>query len=110
MPNKNRNKGHGFEREIAGEFRGLGFTGCETSRYASRKTDDQKVDLCFTEPFNIQCKAWKSAPSYHRTLKEMPEDSNYNIIIHRRPYQGDVVVMSKEDFYELVCMLKNEVI
>jgi hypothetical protein len=105
MPNKNRDKGNNFERIIAREFRDLGFANCETSRYASKKTDDMKVDLMFTEPFNVQAKAWKAAPSYHKTLKEMPEDTNYNIIIHRRPRQGDVVVIDKKDFYEIVEML-----
>jgi hypothetical protein len=28
--------------------------------------------------------------------------------VHRRPRQGDVVVMSKADFFELVGMLKTE--
>jgi hypothetical protein len=41
----------------------------------------------------------------------MPEDNNYNIIIHKRPNKGEVVVMDKNSFYELVKMLKvNQII
>ena len=102
-----RQKGHNYERQLAKEFREMGFD-AKTSRYASREKDDQKVDLIGTDPFSIQAKAWKSAPSYHKVLDEMPKDTNYNLIFHKRPHQGEVVVMRKEDFYELLLAMKNE--
>ena len=107
MGKAERGKGHRAEREEAQIWRDLGFEKCVTARYESRSKDDQKVDLCFTEPFNIQVKFWKAAPSYHKILKEMPDDENMNIIVHKRAYQGKVVVMQAEDFYEILEMLIN---
>jgi len=41
----------------------------------------------------------------------MPQDSNYNVIIHKRPNKGEIVVMDKESFYEIIKMLKvNQII
>lgn len=105
--NNSRSVGHTYERSLRKEFIELGWEDCQTSRYASKATDDLMVDFVNTKPFNIQAKRWKSAPSYHEILKQMPQDSNYNVIIHKRPNKGEVVVMSKEDFYELIKMLKS---
>jgi hypothetical protein len=109
--NNSRAIGHDYERQIRLEFIELGWENCQTSRYASRETDDANVDLCGTIPFNVQIKRWKSAPSYHEVLKSMPDDSNYNVIFHKRPNKGEVVVMSKETFYALVEKLRfNKII
>jgi len=105
--NNSRAVGNAYERQIRLEFIALGWDKCQTSRYASREQDDANVDLCGTVPFNVQIKRWKSAPSYHEILKSMPQDSNYNVIIHKRPNKGEIVAMSKEDFYELVEQLKS---
>lgn len=108
MPINSKKKGNAYECKIAVELRDLGFEGAVTSRYASKKRDDEKVDLMHTEPFNVQCKAWKSAPNLHIELSKMPKDGNYNVIFHKRPYKGDIVAMTKEDFYELLKLLKVE--
>lgn len=108
MPNRNRDKGHRYERQLAQEFRDLGFTSTITSRYGSRLRDDECVDLLYTQPFSIQAKCYATAPSYIKWLKEMPKDGNYNVVIHKKPNVGEVVVMSKEDFYEIVKMLVKE--
>lgn len=103
--------GHTYERALRKEFIELGWDKCKTSRYASKALDDSMVDFTDTPPFNIQAKRWKSAPSYHDILNDMPQDENYNVIIHKRPSKGEVVVMSKEDFYEIIKMLKaNQII
>ena len=103
-----RNKGSSYERKLAKEFRSFGFTDCKTSRYASKMLDDMKVDLTNTGFFNVQAKAVERlSPSYHEILKSMPKDSNYNIIFHKRNNKGEVVVMSKEDFYEILEMMIN---
>lgn len=87
-----------------------GFSECQTSRNESKKRDDEKVDLCGTEPFNIQCKAVQSI-NLHTVLSEMPDESNYNLVFHKRDRKGEVVAMMKEDFYELLDMLiKNKII
>jgi len=107
MKNNSRAVGHAYERQIRLELIKLGWDKCQTSRYASKETDDSGVDYVNTEPFNIQAKRWKSAPSYQSVLDRMPQDNNYNVIIHKRPNKGEVVVMSKDTFYELITMLKS---
>ena len=83
--NNSRAVGHTYERQLRLELIELGWDKCQTSRYASRETDDANVDYVNTKPFNIQAKRWKSAPSYHDVLKSMPQDSNYNVIIPIHP-------------------------
>jgi hypothetical protein len=47
----------------------------------------------------------------HRVLSEMPQDSNYNIVFHKRNRQGTVVAMTIEDFKEIIQMLtQNQII
>lgn len=105
--NNSRAVGNTYERQLRLEFIALGWDACQTSRYASKETDDKAVDFTNTPPFNIQAKRWKSAPSYHEVLKSMPDDCNYNVIIHKRPHKGEVVVMEKSSFYEIIQMLKK---
>jgi hypothetical protein len=99
--NNSRAVGNAYERQIRLEFIELGWKDCQTSRYASKETDDKKVDLVHTEPFNVQIKRWSSAPAYQKVLSEMP-DTGINIIIHKKPNKGEVVVMEKRDFYYLL--------
>lgn len=97
-----RNKGNSYERKIRQEFIAMGWTQCQTSRYASKEKDDSLVDLVGTEPFNIQLKATERAPSYHSILSAMPQDGNINVLFHKRNRIGEVVVIKKEDFYKLI--------
>ena len=99
--NNSRAVGNAYERQIRLEFIELGWKNCQTSRYASKATDDMKVDLVNTEPFNVQIKRWSSAPSYHKVLSEMP-DTGINIIVHKKPNRGEVVVMDKKSFYYMI--------
>lgn len=103
-----RRVGGDYERQIRLEFIELGWADCQTSRYASREMDDANVDLVNIPPFNVQCKRWKSAPSYHEVLKSMPKNDYYNVIFHKRPGKGEIVVLNKDSFYELILMLKRE--
>jgi len=122
---RNRTKGHGAERHYASFLRKLGkaFDKCKTSRQASRLHDDSGIDLCFTDPFNIQIKAGrqkglvvsnelskidtevkKNFPSNY------PELHNINIVIHRKdPGRGrkrnaydEIVSMTFDDFIKLI--------
>lgn len=108
---KSRDKGHKYEREIAKELRELGFEYVETSRYASRKLDNAKVDIYGMPMFNVQCKAVESLSAPHGLLKQMPDDENYNVVFNKKNNKGTIVVMMKEDFYEILTMLKvNKII
>ena len=104
-----RNKGNSYERKLVNEFKELlGKEDIFTSRSESKRMDDAGVDIVGIPMFNVQAKAWERAPSYHDVLKSMPEDDKYNIIFHKKNRRGEVVVMSKEDFYEILTILKNE--
>jgi hypothetical protein len=82
-----------------------------TARNLSRIKDGLKCDVLNVPMMNLQAKATESTPSYHSLLKEMPQDTNYNVIFHKRNHKGEVVVLSKEDFYEIIKMLiVNQVI
>ena len=105
MPNKNRNKGHSFERKIAQLFRNLGWN-CTTSRYSSKELDDQKIDLCGTDPFVVQAKAVERLGTLHSVLAEMPEEKGkYNVVFHKLNRKGTIVAMAQDDFIELLEML-----
>lgn len=105
--NNSRAVGNAYERKVRREWIDMGWTDCVTARYGSKEMDDQLVDLLNTKPFSVQIKRWSHAPAYQDVLKAMPQDSNYNIIIHKKPNKGEVVVIGKEDFYELISMLKH---
>ncbi len=109
MPNSNRDAGHRYERDLAEAYRRAGCGDCVTSRSESRSRDDQGVDLCFTGPVNVQAKRWKSAPSYHDVLAKMPDEpGQINLIHHKRPRKGAVVVMAESDWLEVVELLIKE--
>jgi len=125
MANTNRTKGHQAEREYRNEFKALGYTHCQTSRYASRLHDDCKVDLV-NLPFNVQIKAGKQRgmnPSkvlsdMEEALKEgfpadAHEQSKIKILIHKkdgkrgrpRTQYDDLVTLTWEDFKRIVKMI-----
>lgn len=97
-----KKKGNKYEQKIRLEFIELGFAKCQTSRYASRQMDDSGVDLVNTAPFNVQCKAVEKLRNVHTILENMPEDGNYNVVFQRKNHQGEIVFMSKADFYEII--------
>lgn len=97
----NRTAGHDFERTIRQWFIKLGWERAQTSRYASREKDDQCVDLCYVDPFNVQCK-YTQAINYHAELAKMPKDNNYNVVFHKRKNQGVIVAMTMEDFEDII--------
>ena len=103
---KGRPKGHGLERKIQKLFYSLGWIRCKTSRAESRNRDDQKVDLCYTEPFNVQAKAVEAMGSPHKALAEMPkEEGQFNLVWHKKNHQGSIVAMSEADFLRLLNLL-----
>jgi hypothetical protein len=103
-----RVKGHNYERQVRLEMHELDYPDCETSRYESKKLDDAKVDLTHTDPFSVQCKAYKNQPNFRTVLSEMPDNTNYNVVFHKQSFKKDIIVMWKEDLYEIIKMLKAE--
>ena len=125
MANTNRTKGHNAEREYRNKFRALGFSNCETSRYASRKHDDCKVDLVYL-PFNVQVKAGKQRgmnPS--KVLMDMKdalkegfrgdehENAKIKVLIHKKEGKrgkprtefDDLVTLTWEDFERIIKLM-----
>ena len=100
-----RKKGHSYELQIRDWFRELGWDKAVSSRSESKNKDDQGVDLCYTDPFNVQAKAVEKLGSIHDILAKMPKDSNYNLVFHKRNRKGTIVAMTLEDFKEIVQML-----
>ena len=97
-----RVKGHTFERDIAQKFRDMGWTECETSRFASKKLDDMKVDLVETDPFYVQCKAVENLGPVHNVLAEMPDKEMLNIVFHKKSRKGTIVAMEEASFWALI--------
>ena len=105
--NNSRAIGNAYERQIRLELIDLGFEDCQTTRFASHSLDSQGLDFIGTSPFQIQAKRWKRAPNFHKVLADMPHNENYNVVLWKQPRVGEVAVMSKIDFYELIKMLKT---
>jgi hypothetical protein len=103
----NRKKGHDYERQVAKEMRQF-FPDAKTARDGARGEDPRGVDLVNTGMFNIQCKARQSLNSFS-VLKEMPDDHNLNVMFWKRNREREIVVLDKEDFYELLQILKTEI-
>jgi len=100
-----RAKGHNYEREVAQKFRDAGHPDCVTSRSESKRTDDMGVDLCYTDPWQVQCKNQERiSPSPHEILATMPKNGKKNILFHKRSRRGTIVCMDEETFWEI---LKN---
>lgn len=114
-----RNKGHRYETKIAQELRNLGFTDVVTSRSESKSMDDKKVDLVDRSgklPCYIQLKNTVNTPQYHAIKKECPLKDKPFIVIWNKQVKkekvfgsaGEVVIMDKDFFYELLSKLINE--
>jgi hypothetical protein len=102
-----RDKGKRFELKIAAMWSDKMGGTVERSGYVNKKLDDAGVDLVGTDPFNIQCKAVESSINVHKILDRMPQDTNMNVVIHKRNHAGTVVSMSVDDFMEIVMMLRH---
>lgn len=94
--------GHAYERELRKRFREKWWPTCETSRFASKMHDDAGVDFVNTGEFNIQAKRMKVQPNFRKVLAHMPEDGKINVVYHKIPNAGEVVVMSAADFERML--------
>jgi hypothetical protein len=99
---KAKDKGHTFERTLREQLIKAGYSECLTSRYASRIMDDKKVDLIGTPPFHFQAKAVERLMNYASIIATMPNDSNWNVVLHKMNYKGVIAGMLLEDFNDFV--------
>ena len=113
-----RNKGHRYETKIAQELRNRGLTDVVTSRSESKSMDDKKVDLVDRSgklPCYIQLKNTVNTPQKHAIKKECPLKDKPFIVIWNKQVKkekvfgsaGEVVIMDKDFFYELLSKLIN---
>lgn len=101
-----KNKGNSYELKIVKEFKELGWEEAKTSRLVSKLHDNLGIDIMFTDPFSIQCKAIESAIQHINILENMPKDEKINCVFHKRD-RKEVVILFKKDFYKLLTLLKG---
>lgn len=110
----NKRAGNQYERDIAGDYRVLGYPDACCTRYSSRVKDDCGIDIDFVVPLAIQCKYMKNQPDFYKLLDSIKKVPTEIPIVHFKRNVGkgkqkeEIVAMKKGDFYELVRMLKTE--
>ncbi len=111
MPNRNRRAGNEYELFIAKEFEFILDRKIVTSRSESRAKDAAGIDLCNTEPFQIQCKLQKNLPDLEGIFESLNKynPNSINIITWGRTKRAnknmvkedDYIIMPLEDFRAL---------
>ena len=122
MANKNRDKGHRYERWWRKIWEDMGFTKARTARQASRLMDDSGVDLV-NIPINMQLKAgYPKGLNYPNIFKEIEENLKENfmeddpvidypiVIAHKkgRKKEEHLVVLKADDFMEMIKEIYGE--
>lgn len=102
-----RTKGHSYERHITTELKEY-FPDAITSRNGARFQDAKGIDIINTGLFNVQCKRRENLNIFNVLNKEMPVDQNINIVFWKRNRLKDIVCLCKQDFYELLQIIKAE--
>lgn len=94
-----RDKGHGFEREIAIMFREIGYPkACRQLEYQEGKG----VDLANTGIYDIQCKRGRKYASLS-AIKEVPfAEGRVPLLITRGDYEETLVAMPLKHFLGLI--------
>lgn len=101
-----RAKGNSYELRIINLFKSLGWTEACSSRSESKRKDDAGIDICYSDPFYIQCKAVENLGSAHSTLNAMPRDrGKINLVFHKKNRAGTVVSMKMDDFVNILTKL-----
>lgn len=101
-----RKKGNSYELKVAKKLKELGFLSCATSRFESKKTDDEGIDLVNVHPLQIQIKAVERLGSVHAIINRIPRrKGKFNLLWHKRNHMGAIVAMSEEDFLTMLKLL-----
>lgn len=104
MAKISRTKGHTYERQIASEFRELGFDEAMTSRETTGgnwQTSDEGIDLAFTEPYHVQVKRFKKYQPIGKINEIDPALPN-RILITKADRQPAMAVMAWDDLKRLI--------
>ena len=111
MASRNRTAGHGWELNCIKQIKDI-YPDAVSSRSESRRRDDQKVDLCYTGDFNIQCKNVATRCNYVEILESMPkEEGRINVIFEKKTRksangrfmeEGRYVHLNMNDFIKLI--------
>ena len=102
---RNRNAGISYELDVIKLLREMGYEAV-SSRYESKRMDDEGIDIVSNFPFKIQCKCTVNNPNPHDLLTSTAAD----VIFHRKTEKngtrfykvGEYVTLSQEDFLSLV--------
>jgi hypothetical protein len=116
---RNRARGNAYECAIAQELRDLRYPNIKTSRSESKAMDDRKVDLVDLDnklEFYPQIKATMNTPDYFGIEKQCPLKDKPFIIFWKKikatestfRSEGEIVMLPKSFFYELLKTYKNE--
>ena len=97
-----KNTPHTHEQKLARELRSHGWTECETSRYASKRTDDSGIDFVGTGCYAIQAKATERKAAYSELLARMvkAEPDKMPLVFHKRNNTLDTTTMYKDAAYK----------
>lgn len=109
---RNRQRGNEYERRIAKELNDIGFQ-VVTSRSESKRADDNKIDLIDLSnklPVQLQLKRVTSTPQYFKIREESTvPNRNFALLWNKQKNvngrfmsEGEVVILDKEMFYQLI--------
>ena len=104
---KARRKGNSWELEIVNSLKGIGYTGCVSSRSESKRTDDAKVDIMDLDnklPCHIQAKATRNMPNYHKIAEECKLKDKPFVIAVKPVDRSPIAILPIDFFYELLKM------
>jgi hypothetical protein len=117
MANRNRTAGNKYELYIKDKFEYILGRDIKTSRNESRVKDAAGIDLCNTEPLQIQCKLQKQLPDLS-IFKRMNEynSKGINLIAWGRTKRAnknmvkedDLVIIPLDDFIALCEYLETK--
>lgn len=102
MPSKkyNRTKGHNFEREVARDFREIGYTGAR--RNLEYNQGDTGIDIANTGIFRVQCKNKKKYVSIN-TIDEIDiSNGGFPLLITKANGKEPIAVIRWSDLKEIL--------
>lgn len=100
---KSRTKGHQFERDIANDFKEMGW---DSARRQLEYQEGLGVDLENTYPFQVQCKRYKDYCPISKIEEVNPDKGEIPMLITKGDRKKAVCVMYWEDVQEMIERLR----